>query len=62
MTKLLQRMREELQLRNSSEETITTYLGCVERFARYYSQSPEQLNAEQGVFPVRLRNSIGAYV
>jgi integrase/recombinase XerD len=48
MTKLLQRMREELQLRNSSEETITTYLGCVERFARYYGQSPEQLNAEQG--------------
>ena len=47
MTKLLQRMREELQLRNSSEETITTYLGCVERFARYYSQSPEQLKAEQ---------------
>ncbi len=47
MTKLLQRMREELQLRNSSEETITTYLGCVERFTRYYGQSPEQLNAEQ---------------
>jgi integrase/recombinase XerD len=47
MTKLLQRMREELQLRNSSEETIQTYLGCVERFARHYGQSPEQLNAEQ---------------
>ena len=47
MTKLLQRMREELQLRNSSEETMTTYLGCVERFVRYYGQSPEQLNAEQ---------------
>ncbi len=45
--KLLQRMREELQLRNSSEETIATYLGCVERFTRYYGQSPEQLNAEQ---------------
>jgi integrase/recombinase XerD len=47
MTKLRQRMREELQLRNSSEETIATYFGCVERFARYYGQSPEQLNAEQ---------------
>ena len=34
MTKLLQRMREELQLRNSSEETITTYLGCVVLTAR----------------------------
>jgi integrase/recombinase XerD len=47
MTKLRQRMREELQLRNSSEETIATYLGCVERFARHYGQSPEQMNAEQ---------------
>jgi integrase/recombinase XerD len=47
MTKLEQRMREELQLRNSSGETIETYIGCVQRFARYYGQSPEQLNAEQ---------------
>jgi site-specific recombinase XerD len=42
-------MREELQLRNSSDETVQTYIGCVERFARHYGQSPEQLNAE----PVR---------
>jgi hypothetical protein len=35
MTKLEQRMREELQLRNSSGETIETYIGCVQRFARY---------------------------
>src|SRR5579875_1521799 len=47
MTKLQQRMREELRLRNSSPETIATYIGCVERFARYYGQSPEQTNAEQ---------------
>jgi integrase/recombinase XerD len=47
MTKLQQRMREELQLRNSSPETIETYIGCVERFARYYGQNPEQMNAEQ---------------
>ena len=47
MTKRLQRMREELQLRNSSPETIATYLACVERFARHYDQNPEQLNAEQ---------------
>jgi integrase/recombinase XerD len=47
MTKLRQRMMQELQLRNSSEETIQTYIGCVERFARHYGQSPEQLNAEQ---------------
>jgi site-specific recombinase XerD len=40
-------MKEELQLRNSSPETIATYLACVERFARHYGQDPEQLNAEQ---------------
>jgi integrase/recombinase XerD len=49
MTKLLPRMREELQLRHCSDETIQTYLGCVERFARHYGQTPEQLKAE----PVR---------
>ena len=47
MTKLRQRMMQELQFRNSSDETIQTYIGCVQRFARHYGQSPEQLNAEQ---------------
>ena len=46
MTKLRQRMIQELRLRNSSEETIRTYLGCVQRFAEHYRQSPEQLSAE----------------
>ena len=45
MTKLQQRMREELRLRNSSPETIETYIGCVERFTRYYGQNPEQMNS-----------------
>src|SRR3954451_8702730 len=46
MTQLRQRMIEELRLRNASEETIRSYIGCVQRFAEYYRQSPEQMSAE----------------
>src|SRR5215831_16172419 len=47
MTKLRQRMIEELRLRNSSEETIRSYIDSVKRFARYYHTSPDRMNAEQ---------------
>jgi site-specific recombinase XerD len=40
-------MMEELRLRNSSEETIRSYIDSVKRFAKYYDKSPDQMNAEQ---------------
>jgi len=40
-------MMEELRLRNSSEETIRSYISAVERFARHYHASPDRMNAEQ---------------
>jgi site-specific recombinase XerD len=39
-------MMEELQLRNSSEETIRAYISGVKRFAAHYGKSPDQMNAE----------------
>src|SRR5690348_4360334 len=47
MTALRQRMTEELRLRNSSEYTIRSYIGSVERFAQYYGKSPDRMKAEQ---------------
>jgi site-specific recombinase XerD len=39
-------MLEELQLRNLSPKTAHTYIRSVERFARYFNQSPARLEAE----------------
>src|SRR5918912_558951 len=47
MTKLRQRMMQELQLRNSSDDTTQPSVGWLQCFARHYGRSPEQLNAEQ---------------
>ena len=46
MTRLRQRMLEELQLRNLSETTIRTYLRLVERFAKHFEASPAQLGPD----------------
>src|SRR5262249_26002716 len=45
-TPLRQRMREDLQLRNYSPETIENYLRCVAHFAHYFRTPPDRLGPE----------------
>ena len=46
MTPLRSRMLEELQLRNLSTHTAHAYVAAVDRFARYFDQSPQKLGPE----------------
>jgi integrase/recombinase XerD len=48
MTILRQRMIEDMQVRNLSLHTQTSYLQQVSRFARYFGKSPDQLVPEVG--------------
>lgn len=47
MTHLRKMMLEELQRRNYSETTVTTYVKAVAAFAKYFNRPPDQLGPEE---------------
>ena len=46
MTKLRQRMIEDLHIRNYSPRTVEIYTRCVAEFAKHFNRSPDQLGIE----------------
>ena len=46
MTRLRQRMLNELQRRNYSPNTIRSYMHAVEEFARLFHRAPDQLGPD----------------
>lgn len=56
MTRLRQKMLEDLRLRDLGARTAQTYIWCVASFARFYARSPDQLgSAEVRGFLLHLR-------
>jgi integrase/recombinase XerD len=47
MTPLRQRMTEDMQVRNLSPHTVSTYVQQVSLFARFFNRSPELLGPEE---------------
>lgn len=47
MTQLRQQMTKEMQLRNLSERTQEAYLHAVEKLAKHYHRSPEEINEKE---------------
>ena len=47
MTRLRQRMLEDMQVRQLSASTQRTYVGAVARFARFFRRSPDRLGPTQ---------------
>ena len=45
--RLRDRMRDDLELRGMSANTITTYVRCARRFAEYHGRSPCEMGAEE---------------